>query len=57
MGDNIGDIKAAKMANARPILVRTGKGEHVMQNCPEALDVPAYDDLAHFVRETLKNSG
>ncbi len=56
VGDNIGDIKAAKMANARPILVRTGKGEHVMQNYPEALDVPAYDDLAHFVRETLKNS-
>ena len=40
-----------------PVLVRTGKGEFVMQNYPEALDVPAYDDLAHFVRETLKNSG
>jgi D-glycero-D-manno-heptose 1,7-bisphosphate phosphatase len=56
VGDNIGDIKAAEMANARPILVRTGKGEHVMQNYPEALNVPAYDDLAHFVREVLKNS-
>ena len=56
VGDNIGDIKAAEIANARPILVRTGKGEHVMQNYPEAINVPTYDDLAHFVRETLKNN-
>ena len=55
VGDNIGDIKAAEIANARPILVRTGKGEYVMQNYPEAINVPTYDDLAHFVRETLKN--
>lgn len=55
VGDSLSDIKAAKMANATPILVRTGKGEHVMQNNSEAANVPAYDDLAHFVRETLKN--
>ncbi|MEM7562464.1 MAG: D-glycero-beta-D-manno-heptose 1,7-bisphosphate 7-phosphatase [Pseudomonadota bacterium] len=54
VGDNISDIQAAKMANAKPILVRTGKGEYVMQNFPEALDVPVYDDLAHFVRDTLR---
>ena len=51
VGDNISDIKAAKMANAKPVLVRTGKGEYVMQHFPEALDVPVYDDL---VRETLR---
>lgn len=54
VGDNISDIQAAKMANAKPVLVRTGKGEYVMQHFPEALDVPVYDDLAHFVRETLR---
>jgi len=54
VGDNISDIQGAKMANAKPVLVRTGKGEYVMQNFPEALDVPVYDDLAHFVRETLR---
>jgi len=54
VGDNIGDIKAAEMANAKPILVRTGKGEYVMQHFPETINVPVYDDLAHFVRETLK---
>ena len=25
-----------------------------MQNFPAALDVPLYDDLAHFVRDTLR---
>jgi D-glycero-D-manno-heptose 1,7-bisphosphate phosphatase len=53
LGDNVGNIGAARMANARPVLVRTGKGEYTMQHFPEALDVPVYDDLAHFVRETL----
>ena len=55
VGDNISDIKAAVMAQAKPILLRTGKGEQVMQNNPEAANVPVYDDLAHFVRDTLKN--
>lgn len=54
VGDDISDLQAARMANASPVLVRTGKGEYTMQNFPEALDVPVYDDLAHFVRETLR---
>ena len=54
VGDDISDIQAAKMANSRPVLVRTGKGEYVMQHFPEALDVPVFDDLAHFVRDLLK---
>jgi len=54
VGDNISDIQAAKLANAKPVLVRTGKGEYVMQHFPEALDVPVFDDLAHFVRDTLR---
>ena len=55
VGDSISDIQAAKMAQALPVLVRTGDGEYTMQNFPDALDVPVYDDLAHFVRETLRN--
>ena len=54
VGDSINDIRAANIANAKPVLVRTGVGEYTMQNFPEALDVPVYDDLAHFVRDTLK---
>jgi D-glycero-D-manno-heptose 1,7-bisphosphate phosphatase len=57
VGDSISDIQAALMVNSKPVLVRTGKGEQVMQNYPEALDVPVYDDLAHFVRATLRNRG
>ncbi len=55
VGDGISDMKAANLVNAKRALVRTGKGEYVMQNFPEVLDIPAYDDLAHFVREFLKN--
>ena len=47
-------MKAANLVNASRALVRTGNGEYVMQNYPEVLDIPAYDDLAHFVREILK---
>ena len=54
VGDDISDIQAAKMANAKPVLVRTGKGEYVMQHFPDALDVPVFDDLAHFVRDLLR---
>ena len=54
VGESISDIRAAKIANAKPVLVRTGDGEYTMQHFPEALDVPVYDDLAHFVRETLR---
>ena len=55
VGDSITDIQAAKMANALPALVRTGKGEYTMQNFPDALDVPVYEDLAHFARDTLRS--
>jgi D-glycero-D-manno-heptose 1,7-bisphosphate phosphatase len=54
VGDDISDVQAAKIANAKPVLVRTGKGEYTTQNFAEALNVPVYDDLAHFVRETLR---
>ena len=53
VGDSLVDIKAAENANAIPILVRTGKGENLMRNHPESVNLPVYDDLAHFVRETL----
>ena len=55
VGDSVTDIQAAKMANALPALVRTGNGEYTMQNFPDALDVPVYEDLAHFARDTLRS--
>lgn len=55
VGDKLSDIKAARAAHAKPVLVRTGKGQQVMQNNPGVNGFPVYDDLAHFVRETLKH--
>jgi D-glycero-D-manno-heptose 1,7-bisphosphate phosphatase len=55
VGDNINDIKAARAAGARPVLVRTGKGEQtakmIAANNPD--NVPVYDDLADFVNTLL----
>jgi D-glycero-D-manno-heptose 1,7-bisphosphate phosphatase len=53
-GDSISDVRAAKVVNAKPVLVGTGKGECTLQHFAETLDVSVYDDLAHFVRETLR---
>lgn len=55
VSDGVSDMKAANLVGAHRALVRTGNGEYVMQNFPEVLDIPAYDDLAHFVREYLKS--
>jgi len=54
VGDSISDIRAAKMASAKPVLVRTGKGDDTMQHFTETLDVSVYDNLAHFVHEALR---
>jgi len=54
VGDSISDIRAAKMASAKPVLVRTGKGDYTMQHFAETLDVSVYDNLAHFVHEALR---
>jgi D-glycero-D-manno-heptose 1,7-bisphosphate phosphatase len=59
VGDNINDIKAARAAGARPVLVRTGKGEQtaqmVAENNPD--NVPVYDDLADLVNTILDSDG
>jgi D-glycero-D-manno-heptose 1,7-bisphosphate phosphatase len=44
IGDKISDIEAARAANARPVLVRTGYGEST-ERLPAAQDVPTFDDL------------
>jgi D-glycero-D-manno-heptose 1,7-bisphosphate phosphatase len=55
VGDNINDIKAARAAGARPVLVRTGKGEQtakmIAANNPD--NVPVYDDLTDLVSTIL----
>jgi len=52
VGDSLRDIQAAMAANARPILVKTGKGQHTQDE--HGLDhVPCYNDLHSFVEHYL----
>ncbi|WP_289285263.1 D-glycero-beta-D-manno-heptose 1,7-bisphosphate 7-phosphatase, partial [Methylophaga sp. UBA1918] len=45
VGDSLRDIQAAMLSQARPILVRTGKGEKTLAaGIPDGVEV--YDDLA-----------
>jgi D-glycero-D-manno-heptose 1,7-bisphosphate phosphatase len=56
IGDSISDVKAASNANAKAVLVRTGKGvkaEKILQTDGES-DVPVYDDLAAAVTAILQ---
>lgn len=55
VGDSLRDLQAAKAVGARPILVKTGKGERTLNdpNLPE--DVEVYDDLSAVVTALLEN--
>ncbi|AMK76843.1 MULTISPECIES: D-glycero-beta-D-manno-heptose 1,7-bisphosphate 7-phosphatase [Methylomonas] len=44
IGDSLRDIQAAESVGAKPILVRTGKGEKTAINHPQ-LNVPIFDNL------------
>ncbi len=52
VGDSQRDIVAARSVDARPVLVRTGKGDSTL-NMAEAEDVPVFDDLADFADALL----
>ena len=55
IGDSVTDIKAAANANARSVLVRTGKGEKAEKilKAENKTDIPVYDDLAAAVTAIL----
>jgi D-glycero-D-manno-heptose 1,7-bisphosphate phosphatase len=53
IGDSLRDLQAAIAAGARPILVKTGKGDKTLaQGIPEGVEV--YDDLASAVNALLE---
>ncbi len=53
IGDSLRDIQAAKAAGAKPILVRTGKGEKTLAaGIPDG--VPVYDNLTEAVSALLE---
>lgn len=59
VGDSLRDLQSALDVGARPILVRTGKGERTlaaiskMSNAPELSSVPVYDSLSDYVEHLL----
>ncbi len=55
VGDTLSDIKAAQAANAKPVLVTTGKGETTKKLLHENgfSNIPVYKDLAEVVDAVL----
>ncbi|BAU50149.1 D,D-heptose 1,7-bisphosphate phosphatase [Sulfurifustis variabilis] len=56
IGDTERDIIAARAAQARPVLVKTGKGRKTLARSKELAGVPVYDDLAGFADALLTGS-
>lgn len=54
VGDSLRDLQAAQSINAKPYLVRTGKGERTIQKGEGLKDIPVYNDLSDFVNWLLK---
>jgi D-glycero-D-manno-heptose 1,7-bisphosphate phosphatase len=58
VGDSLRDIQAARAVNARPILVRTGKGSRTERMNADALeDIEVYEDLAGMVDSLITEHG
>jgi len=55
VGDKLSDIEAAKSAGARPVLVRTGYGQTLIDSSKLPEDVPVFDDLAAFADDLIGN--
>jgi D-glycero-D-manno-heptose 1,7-bisphosphate phosphatase len=54
VGDSLRDLQAAQSINAKPHLVKTGKGERTIKK-NEGLDgIPVYTDLNDFVNQLVK---
>ncbi|MDF2690159.1 MAG: D,D-heptose 1,7-bisphosphate phosphatase [Gammaproteobacteria bacterium] len=54
VGDSFKDIQAARAVNAKPILVKTGKGERSLQEHPELIhEVSIYNSLQEFTHFLL----
>lgn len=56
IGDSYRDLVAARAVGARPILVRTGKGERTLEEHPELGDGEVYRDLSAAVDALLAPS-
>lgn len=57
IGDSLRDLEAAVAVGARPILVRTGKGERTLAKGGLPEDTLVFDDLAQAVDALLAQAG
>ena len=53
IGDSLRDLQAAQAVGARPMLVRTGKGERTLSKGEGIHDIPVFDNLAAAVDRLL----
>ena len=53
IGDSLRDLEAAVAAGAKPMLVRTGKGERTLAKGGLPENTPVFDDLAGAVDALL----
>lgn len=56
VGDSLRDLQAAQSINAKPYLVRTGKGERTIKKSENLEGVSIYNDLSDFVNQLLNDS-
>ncbi len=55
VGDSFSDIQAARLAGAKPVLLRTGKGMRTLEKYGPFNDIPVHDNLARFARELIRH--
>ncbi|MEW6120017.1 MAG: D-glycero-beta-D-manno-heptose 1,7-bisphosphate 7-phosphatase [Pseudomonadota bacterium] len=53
VGDSLRDLLAAESVGARPLLVKTGKGEHTLAAGGLPKDTPVFEDLGAAVEHIL----
>jgi D-glycero-D-manno-heptose 1,7-bisphosphate phosphatase len=53
VGDSERDVTAARLASARPVLVRTGKGKRALKKSKALANVPVFEDFAAFTDALL----
>jgi len=56
VGDSLRDLQAAQAVNAKPYLVRTGKGERTIKKGEGLEGISVYNDLSDFVNQLLDGS-
>jgi D-glycero-D-manno-heptose 1,7-bisphosphate phosphatase len=54
IGDSLRDLQAAEAVGAKPILVKTGKGQQTLRNNPQ-LNIPVFENLYDAARHLTNN--